>query len=216
MPKNIDFSYDKESEVPFTALEQVNSVDPSSAGVEFYDGTQWLRVLFNGDILGTDRQIVISIDPATQKPVVSISQNPVVPGDTVIDGAGFLNLPVGVQSQRPTAPKVGMIRFSVPDHNTISSIPTLPGTLQPIGTGGANTQIDYTKFAGTEWTLSTSTAGGVSSATLSRYNRKQILIVTDLTLVTELDFTDFGLTLRWSAPVNLSALAPSVLTFTHV
>ncbi|GAO98202.1 hypothetical protein Cva_00850 [Caedimonas varicaedens] len=215
MPKNIDFTYEK-NEVPFTALAPVNSVDPSSAGVEFHDGTQWLRFLLNQDILGTDRQIVISIDPATQKPVISISQNPVVPGDTVIDSAGFLTVPVGVQSQRPTEPKVGMIRFSVPDHNTILSTPTLPGILSPIGTGTSDTQIDYTKFIGTEWTLSTFTENSQGKARLSRYSREQTINVMDLSAVSELDFSELGLTLRWASPADLSGSISCDLTFKFV
>ena len=78
--------------------------------IEVYNGTEWLSVLVK--LLGTNNQISIVHDEATQTYTIGLANNPVIPGDTTIDSTGYLKIPVGTTAERPLIPEQGMVRFN--------------------------------------------------------------------------------------------------------
>ncbi len=81
--------------------------------LEFYDGTKWKKLGTLENVEGTAKQIVVT--PQVDNPddlILSISPDPTLPGNTTINGTGYLTLPVGTTAERPETPVVGMLRFN--------------------------------------------------------------------------------------------------------
>ena len=81
--------------------------------LEFYDGTNWKKLGTLEAVEGTVQQIIVTPKEGNVDDLIlSIANDPTLPGNTTINGTGYLTLPVGTTAERPETPVVGMLRFN--------------------------------------------------------------------------------------------------------
>lgn len=188
--------------------------DAVAKKLEFYDGTGWIEINAGG-ISGKANEITVTPDQSSPGKVISIATNPILPGNVIVNSTGFLRIPGGTTLQRPVVPQVGMLRFNVPTYANVTVAPAFSVDLSPLGTGPTNTVIyDYTKFNYNAWVLEI--ALDTTDYTAIFYPSGHMVLdrvhLSSLT-VSELNFSTYGITLRWLTPVTFAVNDYSLLTF---